>query len=170
MVSTNPLGGGRAEVTFRMPALPGVTGLSVSGDFNGWSATAAPLARQADGSWTVTLVLEAGRSYRYRYCDSEGRWHNDWQADAYVPNNFGSEDSVVIVPAPEEDPTLQRETAAKEPRAKKPAVKKPAVKKTAVKKPAAMKPAASKPAAKKPPSRRPAAKKPSARTARGGRG
>jgi 1,4-alpha-glucan branching enzyme len=165
MVSTNPLGGGRAEVTFRMPALPGVTGLSVSGDFNGWSATAAPLARQADGSWTVTLVLEAGRSYRYRYCDSEGRWHNDWQADAYVPNNFGSEDSVVIVPAGEPDPTLQGGNAAKEPRAKKPAAEKPAVKEPAAKKPAAERPAAKKPAAKKP-----AAREPSARRARGGRG
>ncbi len=136
MVSRNPLSGGRVEVTFRMPALEGVTALSVSGDFNGWSTTATPLSRQADGSWTATLVLEGGRSYRYRYRDGEGRWHNDWQADAYVPNDFGSDDSVLIVAAPEPGTAPRAEASSRKPAAKKPAAGKQAPKKPAAKKPA----------------------------------
>jgi hypothetical protein len=159
MVSKNPLGGGRVEVTFRMPALEGVTGLSVSGEFNGWSATAAPLAREADGSWTATLVLEGGRSYRYRYCDGEGGWHNDWQADAYVPNDFGSDDSVVIVPAPMAGPAPRAGAASR----------KPAAKKLAAVRAAREKPAATKPAARKQAPKKPAAKKPADRGARRGR-
>ena len=138
MVSKTLLDGKAVQVTFRMPPLEGVSELHLCGDFNGWNPTAAPLARQEDGSWTVTVVLEPGRSYRYRFRDGEGRWHNDWNADAYVPNSFGSEDSVVVVDAP----------AAKKPAAKKPVAKKPAARKPAAKKPA--KKTAKKPATKAP--------------------
>ena len=100
MVSKTLLDGKAVQVTFRMPPLEGVSELHLCGDFNGWNPTAVPLARQEDGSWTVTVVLEPGKSYRYRFRDGEGRWHNDWNADAYVPNSFGSEDSVVVVDAP----------------------------------------------------------------------
>ena len=124
MVSKTLLDGKAVQVTFRMPPLEGVSELHLCGDFNGWNPTAAPLARQEDGSWTVTVVLEPGRSYRYRFRDGEGRWHNDWNAEAYVPNSFGSEDSVVVVDAP----------AAKRPVGKQPAAKKPA--KELAKKPA----------------------------------
>ena len=88
MVSKTLLDGKTVQVTFRMPPLEGVSELHLCGDFNGWNTTAVPLARQADGSWTATLVLEPGKSYRYRFCDGEGRWHNDWQADAYMPNEL----------------------------------------------------------------------------------
>jgi 1,4-alpha-glucan branching enzyme len=152
MVSKTLLDGKTVQVTFRMPPLEGVSELHLCGDFNDWNTTAAPLARQADGSWTTTLVLEPGKSYRYRFCDGEGRWHNDWQADAYVPNDFGSEDSVVVVaalvaerrPAPAEKPAPAAKPAPREPAAKKPPAKKPAAK------PAARKKAAGKPAARKP--------------------
>ena len=85
MVSKTLLDGKTVQVTFRMPPLEGVSELHLCGDFNGWNTTAAPLARQADGSWTATLVLEPGKSYRYRFCDGEGRWHNDWQPTRMCP-------------------------------------------------------------------------------------
>jgi hypothetical protein len=34
---------------------------------------------------------------RFRYLLDGERWENDWTADAYVPNSFGSDDSVVEV-------------------------------------------------------------------------
>jgi hypothetical protein len=83
------------QVTFRMPPLDGVVELYLSGEFNSWHKAGAPLSLEPDGSWVVTLVLRAGKSYRFRYLDNQGRWHNDWDADAYVPNDFGTEDSVV---------------------------------------------------------------------------
>ncbi len=171
MVSKTPLGGANVEVTFRMPPMEGVTALYVSGDFNGWSATAAPMARQPDGSWVGTLVLEGGRSYRYRYCDDQGHWHTDSQADAYAPNSFGSDDSIVIVPAPAAPapapvPPAPREQAPvrAQPAPKKPSARRPAAKKKA-EKPAGKKPAARKPAAKRPAAKKRAAKKPAARKA-----
>jgi hypothetical protein len=88
------------QVTFRMPPLDGVVEMYLSGEFNNWHTAGAPLSLEPDGSWVVTLVLHAGKSYRFRYLDNQGRWHNDWDADAYVPNDFGTEDSVVDLIAP----------------------------------------------------------------------
>jgi hypothetical protein len=48
-----------------------------------------------DGNFTLTLILEAGRSYRFRYCLDNSRWENDWEADGYEPNAFGSDDSLL---------------------------------------------------------------------------
>jgi len=95
MLQKKALAGRKVEVTFRMPPLEGVVELNLCGDFNGWHREGAPMRQEADGSWFATLVLEAGKSYRFRYYDNQGRWHNDWEADAYVPNEFGSEDSVL---------------------------------------------------------------------------
>jgi 1,4-alpha-glucan branching enzyme len=86
---------GKVEVTFRMPPLDGVVELNLRGDFNGWAVKGVPLRLESDGTWVATLVLDAGKSYRFRYCDNQGTWHNDWEADAYLPNEFGSDDSVV---------------------------------------------------------------------------
>ena len=41
------------------------------------------------------MTLETGRKYRFRYLVDGKRWENDWDADAYAPNQFGSEDSIV---------------------------------------------------------------------------
>ena len=89
--------GSTARVTFEMP--PGVASDSVSlcGEFNGWEPPGTPLKRRKDGSFSVTVSLPAGRSYRYRYLIDGERWENDWAADAYAPNGFGSDDSVVAL-------------------------------------------------------------------------
>ena len=83
------------RVTFAMPAVEGCDSLCLVGDFNDWNAIAHPMQRNADGSWSLTLDLEPGREYQFRYCTGEGAWHNDPAADAYIANPFGSENSVV---------------------------------------------------------------------------
>lgn len=100
MLEKNPRSGKDVDVTFRMPPIEGAVELYLCGDFNDWHKSGAPLRQEPDGSWVVTLALEAGKSYRFRYLDNQGRWHNDWEADAFVPNEFGSEDSVVDLAAP----------------------------------------------------------------------
>ena len=35
--------------------------------------------------------------YRYRYLLDGTRWENAWDADDYVPNPYGGDDSVVVV-------------------------------------------------------------------------
>jgi hypothetical protein len=46
----------------------------------------------------VVVALEPGRSYRYRYLIDGEYWENAWKADGYVPNPYGSDDSVIVVP------------------------------------------------------------------------
>lgn len=87
---------GTCIVTFELPG-EAAAGGHVCGDFNDWSQTATPLERRDDGSLAATVELRAGRSYRFRYLLADGRWENDWHADAYVPNGFGGDDSVVEV-------------------------------------------------------------------------
>jgi 1,4-alpha-glucan branching enzyme len=99
MLHKKPLGGKRFQVTFTMPPIPGVETLHLCGEFNGWSETANPMRREPDGSWSAVLSLEGGKSYTFRYRDDSGAWHNDWTADAYVPNQFGSENSVLDLAA-----------------------------------------------------------------------
>ena len=85
----------KVEVTFRTPRLDGVVELDLRGDFNGWAVKGVPLSLDSDGTSVAMLVLDAGRAYRFRYYDNQGNWHNDWEADKYVPNDYGSDDSVV---------------------------------------------------------------------------
>ena len=95
MLQKKPLADRKVEVTFRMPPLDDVGELDLCGDFNGWQVKGVPLVLESDGTWVVKLILDAGKSYRFRYHDDQGRWHNDGEADAYVPNGFGSDDSVL---------------------------------------------------------------------------
>ncbi|MDA8174029.1 MAG: isoamylase early set domain-containing protein [Nitrospiraceae bacterium] len=87
------------KVTFGLPAeaVPGADIVTIAGDFNGWNRYEAPLKRQKNGGFSVTLELECGRQYRFRYLIDDSRWENDWNADGYIANPFGGEDSVVAV-------------------------------------------------------------------------
>jgi 1,4-alpha-glucan branching enzyme len=68
------------------------------GDFNGWDTTATPMKKQRDGSFRVTLDLNQGREYQYRYLIDGSNWENDSDADKYIPSPFGdSENSVIIL-------------------------------------------------------------------------
>jgi len=128
MLRKEKTAGGKVKGTFSMPALEGVTDLYLVGSFNDWSDTGTPLVRGADGGWSVALTLETGWAYQYRYRDQDGGWHNDWAADSYVPNEFGSENSVVdltdagLAPAAASSPEPKAEPAAKKP-GRKPAAK-----------------------------------------------
>ena len=87
-------GSGETLVTFRLPADVGATTASVVGDFNNWSPDAHRMRREVD-AFTAVIPLLPGRAYRFRYLLDGERWLNDWAADAYVPNAFGGEDSLV---------------------------------------------------------------------------
>lgn len=88
---------GGVLVTFVVPASLWADTICVVGDFNRWEEQATPL-RLTENGWIATLELEAGRSYQYRYLVNGVEWHNDWNADGYVPNRFGGDNSVVITP------------------------------------------------------------------------
>jgi hypothetical protein len=85
---------GRASVIFTLPAAVGARRAAVCGEWNDWSPDAHVMDVVEDG-FSVTIELEVGRTYRFRYLLDGERWENDWRADFYVPNGYGSDDSVV---------------------------------------------------------------------------
>ena len=90
-------------ITFELPESCGARSATLCGDFNDWSAHAHPMTRLDDGGFRITLPLAAGRRWRFRYLLDGHRWENDWAADAYEPNAYGGQDSVVDLrdPRPE---------------------------------------------------------------------
>jgi 1,4-alpha-glucan branching enzyme len=87
---------GKVRVTFELPASIWADRVNLCGDFNDWSETATPLQqRRSDGTWWVTLELDAGRRYQFRYLVNRTDWHSDWNADGYVENIHGTDNSVV---------------------------------------------------------------------------
>jgi 1,4-alpha-glucan branching enzyme len=97
---------GTIKVTFDLPASVEANEIALVGEFNDWSPTAMKLQRAKSGAWRVTVPLEAGHRYRYRYLIDGEFWENDWRADEYERNPFGADDSVV-------DTNPDRKTARK---------------------------------------------------------
>jgi 1,4-alpha-glucan branching enzyme len=87
--------GRSCRVTFELPGEVNAQTVSLCGEFNEWSASAHPMICRKDGRFSTTISLQAGETYRFRYLLDGERWENDWAADGYAPNNFGTEDSVV---------------------------------------------------------------------------
>ncbi len=85
------------RVMFELPPEVNAQSAHLCGEFNDWNQTLHPMNRRKDGSFTLTISLKPGQSYRFRYLLDGERWDNDWAADGYVPNPFGSEDSLVAV-------------------------------------------------------------------------
>jgi 1,4-alpha-glucan branching enzyme len=89
--------GKSCRVTFELPSEVEAKKAFLCGEFNNWDKKTQPMKRRKDGSFSQTISLKSGQQYRFRYVLDGKRWENDWAADAYLPNPFGSEDSVVEV-------------------------------------------------------------------------
>jgi 1,4-alpha-glucan branching enzyme len=97
MVHKHILPSGKVSVTFEMPASIWADSIHLVGDFNQWNTQSHPLKqRPSDGAWEITLVLDAGREYQYRYLVNGTDWQNDWQADQYKPNPYSTDNSVLV--------------------------------------------------------------------------
>ena len=81
-------------ITFRLPLSLGADAVDLVGEFTEWQPI--PMVR-SDQHFLVSINLEVGRSYRFKYLLDGVRWENDWSADDYVSNEFGGTDSVIHV-------------------------------------------------------------------------
>lgn len=97
MKKTYTKAGDTCRVTFELPADVKAERIALCGDFNDWNPNKHLLKQRKDGSYSITISLKVGRSYRYRYLLDHENWENDWSADDYAPNEFGTEDSIVSV-------------------------------------------------------------------------
>lgn len=83
------------KVTFEFPAQEQAEKVNLVGDFNNWDEQSHPMKRNKDGSFSLTLPLDKDKEYQFRYLVNGSDWHNDWDADKYVPNPFSGDNSVV---------------------------------------------------------------------------
>ena len=67
------------------------------GDFNNWQLGETPIKKSKTGVWSVSLDLETGKEYQYRYLVDGTNWENDSDADKYIPSGQGSENSVLAL-------------------------------------------------------------------------
>ena len=85
------------RVTFELPADVNAQSAMVVGEFNDWDKSATKMKKSPDGGFSATVSLKPGNEYRFRYLLDGERWENDHAADRYLPNDHGSDDSVVVV-------------------------------------------------------------------------
>ena len=87
------------KVTFTVPKQLAAFAKTVHrvGDFTDWNKSITPMKRLKNGSFTATLYLRPDCDYEFRYLVDDITGENDPQADKYVSNVYGSENSVVAV-------------------------------------------------------------------------
>ncbi|MFN8372830.1 MAG: isoamylase early set domain-containing protein [Anaerolineae bacterium] len=83
------------KVIFYSPAQIKAETVHLVGDFNNWDEAKTPMKKGKDGRFSVTMQLDKGKDYQFRYLVNSTEWHNDWEADKYVPNPFSGDNSVV---------------------------------------------------------------------------
>jgi len=90
----------QCKVTFKLSKdiVGNAKSVHLVGEFNNWSRKATPMKKFKEGSFSLTINLESGREYQFRYLLNGINWENDWQADKYVPTDIpGVENSVVVL-------------------------------------------------------------------------
>ena len=160
------------KVTFTYPtyAADGVKTVQILGDFNNWDAFKAPKMKKGKEEFSITLELNTGRIYEFRYLLDGSRWDNDYNADNYSPAPYaGVKNSVLVLDAVPGKGKEGKAKAAKKEKAKQPKADRSAKKagrpaKTAKTEAA---PAAEKPArGRKPKAEKPVAEKPAKKAGR----
>ena len=87
---------GFVRITFELPSTMWAERVNLVGEFNDWDTTATPMTRsRSDANWKVTIELEKGHRYRFRYLVDGKEWVNDWHADDHEENPYGSYESEV---------------------------------------------------------------------------
>jgi 1,4-alpha-glucan branching enzyme len=75
----------------------GAVKANLVGDFNNWNVASDEMTSLKDGSFSVSMDLETGRNYQFRYLLDGTTWVNDDAADAYEASGFGDAQNAVLV-------------------------------------------------------------------------
>ncbi|NVO18178.1 MAG: isoamylase early set domain-containing protein [Bacteroidetes bacterium] len=71
--------------------------VALVGEFNGWNEASTPMKKSKEGAFSVSLELETGREYQYRYLVDGSNWINDENADKFVKTPLGNDNSVIVL-------------------------------------------------------------------------
>ncbi|MBA3530715.1 MAG: isoamylase early set domain-containing protein, partial [Ardenticatenales bacterium] len=77
------------KVTFELDHLPEAEVVEVLGDFNNWQPE--PMQKFKNGKHKLTVDLEPGTEYHFRYLVDGNQWENDSEANRQVTNEFGAQ-------------------------------------------------------------------------------
>ena len=69
--------------------------VNLVGDFNNWDIECTPMKKLKDGNYAVSVNLEKGKEYQFRYLVEGLGWLNEKEADKHVSNNYQTENSVI---------------------------------------------------------------------------
>ena len=84
------------KITFALPLADCDQPVSVVGEFNGWDPHAHPLKKRSNGTRSVSVELEPGRSYRFKYLTADGSWLVDPDTES-VGNDYAGVDSLIAI-------------------------------------------------------------------------
>lgn len=88
-------GGGTKEVFFQLN-YPEASEISLIAEFNNWSPEVNPMRRNANGKWTIAVVLPTGR-YQYKFLIDKKLKITDPGNSDVEPDGFGGLNSVITV-------------------------------------------------------------------------
>lgn len=84
----------QVEITFQLKFDDKVEGVSMVCDAHDWHPM--PMRHKGKGTWQLRTRFPVDRVVQFRYLASGGRWLNDDDADGYVPNGMGGDNSIVV--------------------------------------------------------------------------
>ena len=84
------------KVTFIVPAeqAQAAETVAVLGEFNNWEA--AVMKKQKNGDFSTTLTLPTDQQFQFRYLINGAEWHNETDADGYVPSPVSYDQNSVL--------------------------------------------------------------------------
>lgn len=89
---------GQYQVTFQLPESVEAESASLVGEFNNWDPNAEKLKR-SQGVLKTTVYLDPGTEFQYLFVVNGEQWIKDDEAEKFVPNEHGGENSVVVLEA-----------------------------------------------------------------------
>jgi 1,4-alpha-glucan branching enzyme len=96
MLEKEKLENGWVRVTFRLSDAIWAESIALVGEFNNWDTHTHLLSQtHGDLSWHISVELELGHTYRFRYLVNGEEWMDDDHADGYEPNSLGGFDCIV---------------------------------------------------------------------------
>ncbi len=90
--------GRSVRVTFAVPAQLAKRSICIAGSFNDWDTESHPLRLdEKRGVWQRAISFKPGTEVQFRYFVDGHAWHNEAEADAWVPTPFFSDNSVLAL-------------------------------------------------------------------------
>jgi len=62
--------------------------VNLAGEFNNWDTKSIPMKKIRNGDFAVSIDLEKGREYHFKYVIDGHTWINEPNADKHVPSAF----------------------------------------------------------------------------------